>query len=136
LQSDDLEHASESNPIPAADLEACLETWVLEPTRYAPFPDLQGAVEFMHLPVHKNRVVGMALKHRYDPAPEPLPRVVRSRAVATNVTSTNHSFVSEPKIKFARVSIWNEPARPTQDENSTGMPFEFKSSTKVLGFDI
>jgi hypothetical protein len=136
LFHDALEHAPGNESIPAADLEACLESWVLEPTRYAPFPDLRDAVEFMHLPVHKNRVVGMALKHRYDPDPLPLPAVATSRAVVTNVTSTNHSIISDPKIKFARVSIWNEPARPTHDENSTGAPFEFKSSTKVLGFDI
>lgn len=129
---DALEHAP-GESIPAADLEACLESWVLEPTRYAPFPDLQGAVAFMHLPVHENRVVGMALKHRYDPAPEPLPAARHPTVpVTTNVTSTNHSFVSEPRIKFARVSVWNEPARPTHDENAVGRPFEFKGSNDYL----
>jgi hypothetical protein len=128
---DALEYAP-GETVPAPDLEACLESWVLEPTRYAPFPDLQGAVSFMHLPVHKNRVVGMALKHRYDPYPEPLPTVVTSRAVVTNVTSTNYSIVSDPKIKFARVSIWNEPARPTHDENAVGKPFEVQGSNDYL----
>lgn len=132
LFHDALEHASESDSIRAADLEACLESWVLEPTRYGPFPDLAGAVGFMYLPVRDNKVIGMALKHRYDPAPDPLPRVVRSRAVTTNVTSKNYSIVSEPKIKFARVSVWNEPARPTHDENAVGRPFEVKGSNDYL----
>lgn len=127
-----LEHAPATETIAAADLEACLESWVLEPTRYAPFPDLQGAVNFMHLPVHKNRVVGMAIKHRYDPDPVPLPAVARSRAVTTNVTSTNYSIISEPKIKFARVSVWNEPARPTHDENAVGKPFEVSGSSDYI----
>lgn len=121
---DALEHAP-GETVAAADLEACLEAWVLEPTRYAPFPDLSGAVAFMHLPVHDNEVVGMALKHRYDPGPVPLPAVVTSRAVAT----TNHMLVREPKVTFARVSVWNEPARPTHDN------FLGKSSTKILGFE-
>lgn len=127
-----LEHAPATETIATADLEACLESWVLEPTRYAPFPDLQGAVNFMHLPVHKNRVVGMAIKHRYDPDPVPLPAVARSRAVTTNVTSTNHSIISEPKIKFTRVSVWNEPARPTHDENAVGKQFEVSGSSDYI----
>jgi hypothetical protein len=126
---DALEVAPESESVAAADLEACLESWVLEPTRYAPFPDLAGAVAFMHLPVHDNRVVGMALRHRYVPDPEPLPVAAATVAVATNVTSANHQLRAEPNVKFARVSIWNEPARPTHDN------FTEISSTRVHGFE-
>jgi hypothetical protein len=112
---DALEVAGDTESVAAADLEACLASWVIEPTRYAPFPDLAGAVAFMHLPVRDNRVVGMALRHRYDPDPEPLP------STATRVTSTNLHIVPDPEIKFTRVSVWNEPSRATHDDNGRNL---------------
>lgn len=118
-----LEIADDS--IDSADLEACLEAWVLEPTRYAPFKDLGDAVDFMCLPVQNNRVLGMATKHRYAPALERSLLCPADRTV-TNVTSTNMQLRSEPKAEFKRVSIWNEPAKHVDDNHR--IPLEIDGS--------
>lgn len=115
---DALEPAGDGASVAADELEACLQKWVLEPTRYGPFKDLAGAVDFMRLPVRDGRVVGVALKERYvsREAARAAARAAKTDAV-TNVTSTNMQLRSEPKVEFARVSIWNEPPRATDDEN-------------------
>jgi hypothetical protein len=119
---DALEPAGDDASVAADELEACLQKWVLEPTRYGPFNDLAGAVDFMRLPVRDGRVVGVALKDRY------VSKAAAARAIhatktgaTTNVTSTSMQLRSEPKVEFARVSIWNEPPRATDDVNDIYM---------------
>ena len=106
LFHDALELADAS--VDSADLEACVETWVLEPTRYAPFKDLREAVDFMCLPVEDCRVLGVATKHPYAPAIEPC-----LGSAVTNVTSSSLQLRSEPVTELKRVSVWNEPAKHT-----------------------
>lgn len=104
----DVLESAPGETVTAADLEACLGALAPEPTRYGPFPDLQGAVGFMHLPVLDNKIVGMAIKKRYYPDSEtPPPRRL--------MPGTKNSRV--PNIKFAHVSIWNKATKEMHDEN-------------------
>lgn len=107
LFHDALEPAADTDFVEVADLEACLATWVPEPTRYAPFKDLTAAVEYMCLPVADNRVVGMALKHKYEPMPESLRRK-RTEHGSLELTPNSLQIRADPKVEYKRVSLWNE----------------------------